>query len=458
MCFAAPIASAGGPIVVGGPAVGTRAAFGIDGKPFTWNPARMPIQYRIDPGPMVVNSSGTTIIDHASGVQRVQGMFGVWQGTPTASLSFANAGNLLAAGTYASGDLSTVQQYNAVIGSCRSGLQNPVIFDANGSLIKALGLPPEVIGFNTGCALDATNGYLTGSAIVMNGQFQDRVTSSSNPEMTANEFDEAITHEIGHFTGLDHSQINLDLLLEFPSVCDEDRLAGMPLMFPFAFCQARKDVGLPVLSTDEVAWISTLYPNASTPNNYGTISGTIFFGDGISQAQGANVIARLLDDPATPEDESRRVAVSVVSGYLFTGNPGQGVTASISADEDNTNGDASGSRNTSLIGHYELPVPPGTYTVEVESVFDAFAGGSGVGPLNPPARMPGDPEFWNENESAFDYSLQRDPIIVHAGDKITGTDIILNFQLPRFDQYEDSGAFVDTPILPPISPEESRHA
>ena len=73
ICFAASVASAGGPLVVGGPAVGTRPAFGIDGRPFTRNPVKMPIQYRVDPGPMAVNSNGTTVIDHASGVQRVQG-------------------------------------------------------------------------------------------------------------------------------------------------------------------------------------------------------------------------------------------------------------------------------------------------------------------------------------------------------------------------------------------------
>jgi hypothetical protein len=32
--------------------------------------------------------------------------------------------------------------------------------------------------------------------------------SSSNFEITADQFDEAITHEIGHFSGLGHSQIN----------------------------------------------------------------------------------------------------------------------------------------------------------------------------------------------------------------------------------------------------------
>jgi hypothetical protein len=275
---------------------------------------------------------------------------------------------------------------------------------------------------------------------------------------TADEFDEAITHEIGHFFGLDHSQINLDLLLQGSSPCDVDQLAGLPLMFPFAFCQARKDAGLPILSPDDLSWISRLYPTTTTVNEYGTISGIIFFPDGVTPAQGVNVVARQVDDPNTTEDESRRVAVSAVSGYLFTGNPGQSVTAGISSLEDNTGGNPTGSRTTSLIGYYEIAVPPGTYTVEVESVYGAFVAGSGVGPLDPPVRMPGVPEFWNQDDSAFDLPLQRDPITVHPGDKIPGIDIILNNQfpqLPRFDQFEDSGRLIDDPIaLPMPSAEE----
>src|SRR5712672_509190 len=88
--FSGGVAFAGGPRVVGGPAIGTRAAFGIDGQPFTWNPANMPIGYRVDPGPMAVNPSGATVIDHSSGVQRVQNMFAVWQSVSSASLSFSN--------------------------------------------------------------------------------------------------------------------------------------------------------------------------------------------------------------------------------------------------------------------------------------------------------------------------------------------------------------------------------
>jgi hypothetical protein len=445
-------AQAGGPRLVGGPALGTRPAFGVDGQPFKWDPAQMPIGYRVDPGPMAVSPSGSTVIDHATGVQRVQNMFAVWQGVSTATLSFTNLGSLLSAGSYTGGDLKTAQQFNDVMGSCNSGLQSPIIFDANGTLIAALGLPPEVIGFNSPCALDTVNGHILSSGIVLNGAFQDGVSNpNANPpnfELTANEFDQAITHEMGHFLGLDHSQINLDVLLADVTPCDLDELAGLPLMFPISLCQARKDAGMPVLAPDDVSIISSLYPNSTTVNNYGTISGTVFFPDGVSQAQGVNVIARLIDDPSTSEDESRRIAVSSVSGYLFTGNPGQSVTACLpSRSENNTNGSPNGSRNPALIGYYQIAVPPGTYTVEVESIYQAFVAGSSVGPLDPPIPMRGDPKFWNHVESAFNFPLQRDTITVHAGDSITGIDIILNGSDDRFDQYEDSGEMFDTPML-----------
>ena len=225
----------------------------------------------------------------------------------------------------------------------------------------------------------------------------------------------------------------------------------MPLMFPELACQARKDAGLPVLAPDDVAWISTLYPSASFAGSYATISGTIYFSDGVSQFQGANLIARAVYDPNAARDDSRRIAVSVVSGYLFTGNPGQSVTASLpGSSENNTNGDANGSRNPQFIGHYQMAVPAGTYTVEVEAIYSAFVGGSGVGPLSPPVPLAGAAEFWNKDESAFDFPLQRDMITVHAGDKVTGIDIILNGQFLRFDQYEDSGGLFDAPLALPL--------
>jgi hypothetical protein len=462
LCLLSVMAWAGGPLVVGGPAVGNRPRFGVDGEPFTWDPAKVPIAYRVDPGPMSVSPSGTVVIDHPTGVQRVQGMFGVWQAVSTANISFTNAGALLPAGSYTGGDLTTVQQFNDVMGSCRSGVQSPIIFDADGKLMALLGLSPGVIGFNSGCALDSSSGMIVSSAVTLNGEFQDKVQDQfqlpgrrPNFELSQNSFDEAITHEIGHFLGLDHSQINLDLLFNQNPSCDLDGLAGLPLMFPVLVCQARKDVGLPTLSHDDLSWISRLYPNASTVQNFGTITGTIFFADGVSAAQDANVIARLVDDPSTPEDESRRVAVSAVSGYLFTGNPGQNVTT---APSDNTNGSMNGSRDPALIGFYEIALPPGTYTVEIEQIDTAFAAGSGVGPINPPAPTVVVPEFWNTDESAFDIPLQRDSITVHAGEKISDVDIIMNVPFPRFDQNEDSGRLQDTPVVLPLAPPEDASA
>jgi hypothetical protein len=449
-------AVAGGPKLVGGPAVGTRPAFGLDGKGFVWDPSKMPIAYRVDPGPMAENG-GNAIVSNAAGVQRVQNMFAVWQAVPTAALSFVNAGPVLPAGSYSGGDVRTAQAYNDIIGSCNSGAQSPIVFDADRSLMADLGLSKTVIGFEHDCSQDATTGYITSAAVVLNGAFQDGVYT--NGEMTADEFDEAITHEIGHFLGLDHSQINLDLLTGSQTTCDTDGLAGMPLMFPIATCRSRKSVDLPVLAPDDVAWISTLYPSASYASAYGTISGRIYFSDGMSPAQGVNVIARLVDDLNTPEDESRRVAVSVVSGYLFTANPGQSVTADMADPrEDNRFGDRTGSHNPGLIGYYELHVPPGTYTVEVESVYEQFDGGSSVGPLSPPAPLPGLPEFWKQDESAFDIPLQRDTITVHGGDTIRDVDIILNSTKPRFDQYEDDGARMDAPVPYPLRREKAVRA
>lgn len=442
-----PVTSfAGGPLLAGGP------SFGVDGQPITWNPAAMPISYRVDPGPMA-SVGGTVVISNAAGLARVKNMFAVWQAVATANVSFNYAGPLLPAGSYTAGsDVTTAAQYNDVLGSCESGAQSPIIFDADGSLLSALGLPPEIIGLGGACAEDSTTGYIKAAGILMNGKFQDGVNSNSNYELTANEFDQAMTHEIGHFLGLDHSQINLELLSANLYPCDASKVPGLPVMFPEAICQARVDAGLPPLAPDDIAWISMLYPSGSFASTYGTISGRIYFSDGISQTQGVNVIARVVDDPNTPQDESRQVAVSVISGYLFTGNPGQPFTATMSdPNEDNTKGNLNGSRNPQLIGYYQIPVPAGTYTVEVESIYSSFFSDSGIGPLNPPVPMPGVPEFWNKNESAFDIPLERDVINISPGTHLTGIDIILNGTQSRFDINEDPGARLDLPVLLPLT-------
>lgn len=419
--------------IAGGPRQVTGAATTAPGQPFVWV-VTTPVLYTVDTGPLSINPSGQTVISNSQGLALVQSLFQNWQSVPTTTIQFAYAGPISGV---SGGDVKTIQDFNAVQGSCNAGTQSPVIFDANGSLIKALGIDPLVIGFTATCKLDPVAGHIQSALILLNGEFQDGVNdpSTNNYEISADQFDEAITHEMGHFSGLDHSQINVDLYQNgLVNDCPVDELAGLPLMFPVEFCQSRKSAGLPILAPDDMAWISKLYPNSAYSSNYGIISGFVFFSDGITAVQGVNVVVRRVDDPTTPENESQRIAFSVVSGFLFTGNPGQSITG------DNTAGSSFGSRNPALIGYYEIPVTPGTYTVQIENIDSSFAGGSSVGPLDPPAVTYGANEYWHQYESAFDNPAQKDPITVQAGQKLSNINFIMNQTPPRFDPFEDGEA------------------
>lgn len=421
----------------------TGATATVPGQPFVWV-VTTPVRYTVDTGPLSINPSGQTVVGNSQGLALVQSLFQNWQFVPTTAIQFAYAG---AISGVSGGDVKTIQDFNAVQGSCNSGTQSPVIFDANGSLIKALGLDPLVIGFTSTCELDPVAGHIQSALILLNGEFQDGVSdpSTNNYEINADQFNEAITHEMGHFSGLDHSQINVDLYQNgLVNNCPVDELAGLPLMFPVEFCQSRKSAGLPILAPDDMAWISKLYPNNAYSANYGVISGFVFFSDGVTAVQGVNVIARRVDDPTTPENESMRIAFSVVSGFLFTGNPGQSITG------DNTAGSSFGSRNPALIGYYEIPVTPGTYTVQIENIDSSFTGGSSVGPLDPPAVTYGANEYWHQYESAFDNPAQKDPITVQAGQKISNIDFIMNQTPPRFDLFEDGETERIVPKIPMV--------
>ena len=432
---------AGGPLTVGGPAEG------VSGVPLLWDNTK-PIAYRVDGGPLSQHpNGGPVIIDNPTSVTRVNKLFAYWSAVPTANLSFTNAGGLLAVGSFpANGDVKSVNDFLAVTGdvtgqaadpnSCNGGGQSPIMFDADGSIFDGLGLPPEVIGFAFQCAFNPTTGKIISAGAILNGRFQDGINNpnAGNFELTAAEFDQAFTHEFGHFIGLGHSQINVDVLLNAIKTgvptCSTDDNAGMPLMFPvLGLCTARTTAGLPILAVDDAAWISKLYPVTSPPPvgktsfnlAYGTISGTVFFSDGVTPAQGVNVIARNTSSP-------RRNAASVVSGFLFTGNPGQTVTclnpAAPTPQTCSNLGDPFGSRDQTLIGHFEIPLPPGTYTLRIESVFAGFAGGSSVGSLDPPIPAPG-----TYTSGAT--------VSVTAG-ATTSFNIALQGTPPRFDAFESA--------------------
>ncbi len=388
-------ADAGGPLIVRD-----------TGAPFLWSTAAA-IAYRTDDGPLSAS------VDEMAARARVLAMFNVWQNVASSNINYARAGFINAVGTFPGGDVDTGAEFNDVEGDCGNGVQSPIVYDADATIFMDLGIDEtSVIGFAGPCALDFGAGLIVSGEAVMNGLFQDG-QAAPVADLTAAEFDAAFVHEFGHFSGLDHSQINVNCA---SAVCGADDVAGLPTMFPFLV-----DASQGVLSIDDVAWMSRLYPAAGAggfADTHGTITGTVFFSDTESHAQLVNVVARLVDNPGTPAvDESRTTAGSGLSGNkfgVFNGNPINDPT-----------GAPFGSQAPGDIGLFEIPLPPGNYTIEVESIDPAFEDGSSVGPIR--IAMPGTAP------------APTAPIAVAADATVAGNDVTLIGTDPRFDQFEGPG-------------------
>ncbi len=416
-----------GPQMVGGPPIPGGTQF-VPGQPFVWT--INPVTYWTDRGTLgpLSNSSATTL---------VQSSLQVWQSVPTASLTFSQAGQLPQDVTASNiltvlndmADCSTPLDPNSTTVIARD---RTVIFDTDGSAIQALGGDPSgILGVTLPLcsSSDGTTNFFLRTAALFNGQF----ASSLNTTMES-----TMIHEFGHLIGLDHSQINLECLADY---CTGSELAGVPIMFPVAISDRI------TLSTDDEAGISVLYPGtANTPptrvpfSTLGRIQGHVYFSDGITPAQGFNVIARNTTDPL-------KIAVSNVSGFLFTACVG--VPSTVLPPPQGECGANFGSTDTSLIGFYDLPgLPPGTYTVEVEAINNTwpipFIYGSSVGPVGQmgfqfPLYVDCTPFYLGSNSSAGCGTPTH--IAVTAGAVVnSGTDVILNGPtgtLPRYDAWED---------------------
>ena len=232
--------------------------------------------------------------------------FALWNNVPTATVTLNRGADLPV-------DV-TAANYTTYLSKYSDGL-NPVIYDTDGSITDSLfgvGAKNSILGFAGSAYFTSTATFAEGEAVI-NGS----LSISDNTLVVV------LAHELGHFIGLDHTQ--LDNTQGLAS-------ANYALMYPIAFRT------LASLHEDDIAAISALYPTGIS-TAYGTLTG-VFTQANAAPILGANIWVK---------ETANGKVYSSVSDFLTEGT-----------------------------GFYRMLLPPGNYTLNAESIQTNFTGGSSV--------------------------------------------------------------------------------
>lgn len=245
---------------------------------------------------------------------------------------------------------------------------NPVIFDETGEIVVDIfgsGNQFAVLGFAGADNVDNDDALiLDGEAVINclclsgNANFED--CEEVSVEFSEDDLDFTLVHEIGHFIGFDHTQVNqltaesVDCDLDEAGDCDD-----IPTMYPVAVDSA--DQITP--ANDDKVIALTLYGNSSWEDSFCTITGAL------TDADGAEL--RCADVQAIADDTEDTIAV--VSGAFAP------------AEDSDGDGYTDGSGEClSDCGSFTLRGldPSKSYTITVKPVDSQWTGGSGIGPCS----------------------------------------------------------------------------
>jgi hypothetical protein len=204
---------------------------------------------------------------------------------------------------------------------------NPIVFDSNGKITEAFfGSQSDLIAGFAASLFTRYGSYFKEGYAVINGNTKEPLSDT--------ELKLLITHEIAHFFGLDHSQVNIDNQETVADICSTTSRNNYPLMYPF-ICRETD------LHSDDISAVSALYPAVNLNDNFGVLQGR-FVNESGNPILGANIWVENIVSGET---------YSIVSDYLRQGT-----------------------------GYYKLLLPEGTYTLHAKSINTLFYSGSGVGP------------------------------------------------------------------------------
>jgi len=346
------------------------------GKTLHWPSSE--IAYQMDPGDLGPYSSSLV-------QQLIMLAFRDWTDAPHSNLKIIYGGLLP--------EDITDDNYNKYSGN----YFNPVIFDADGAIIdmlKGKGASDSILGLSSP-AHENGGATIINSEIILNGKYL------SGRGGDVNRLFSTMLHEIGHFLGLDHSQLHP----EFAFDADPANNIFLPVMFPI---ETDDRISPMNLSQDDRMTIQMLFPGSDFHTSLGSIKG-IVTRPANEAVQGANVIAEEIDSPC-------------LNSYS--------VVSDLSID---------------WTGEFALYVPPGRYALYIEPIDPRFNGSSRVGPFSddrfsPSFIKPVLREYYNgSRENGYinlDDPEDKELITVRAGNSVEGIEFVSNEDtLPVMDWY-----------------------
>jgi hypothetical protein len=354
------------------------------GQPFLWPNGGTNIPFNPDQGTLGP-------LSNADAVTLVSNSFQQWGNIPSAATTYLQ-------GTQLPVDVDITNFGPFLEPTAPDGL-SAIIFDADGTIFDLLFGPGSgVLGFASPEWVNFANCQILEGVAFLNGG------ALTGPTALDQAFD-VFVHELGHYQDLAHTAVNGQIALgdtSGPTPNDTFPIGSLvdkiETMYPFYFGTA---AGTHTPDKDDVAALSTLYPEPTFAASTATITGRILAPNGTTQLTGVNVIARNVADPFGD-------AVSAISSDYAL---------------DFTQG-------APFVGVYTLRglTPGAHYAVYVDEI---LAGGFSTPPLSP---LPGPEELYNgANEStngATDDPSVFTTVSAAAGATVSNVSILFNAPVP----------------------------